>query len=103
MILASAGPLVALLPADAEGEVLGGLAIPPVDVLVVSHHGSGDQALPALLRRLRPAVALISVGAGNAYGHPAPATLAALGAAGVRVMRTDRSGDLTVSADDAAG
>jgi competence protein ComEC len=106
VLLASAGPLAALLPADAEGDVLDRLAIPPVDVLVVSHHGSGDPALPALLRRLRPAVALISVGAGNAYGHPAPATLDALGAAGVRVLRTDRSGDLSVSAggvDRAAG
>jgi competence protein ComEC len=50
---------------------------------------------------LRPAVALISVGARNAYGHPAPATLAALRAAGARVLRTDRSGDVTVTADAA--
>ncbi|MDX6644583.1 MAG: competence protein ComEC, partial [Miltoncostaeaceae bacterium] len=98
VLVASAGPLAALLPADAEGDLLGGLAIPPVDVLVVSHHGSDDPALPALLRRLRPALALISVGARNAYGHPAPATLDALAAAGVRVLRTDRSGDLGVSA-----
>jgi len=95
VLLASTGPLRALLPADAEGGVLGRLAIPPVGVLVVSHHGSRDPAL----RRLRPAVGLISVGAGNSYGHPAPATVAALQAAGARVLRTDRSGDLTVAAD----
>jgi competence protein ComEC len=98
VLVASAGPLRALLPADAEGGVLGRLAIPPVGVLVVSHHGSRDSALPALLRRLHPAVALISVGAGNSYGHPAASTLAALQAAGARVLRTDRSGDLSVTA-----
>ncbi len=33
---------------------------------------------PRVLERLRPQVAAIEVGAGNTYGHPTPATLAAL-------------------------
>ena len=50
----------------------------PVEILKVSHHGSADAGLPALLEDLRPRIAVISVGAGNTYGHPTPETLAAL-------------------------
>ena len=65
-----------LLTADAESDVLARSPLAPVDVLKVAHHGSADPGLPALLRRLRPRVALIEVGRHNPYGHPAPATLA---------------------------
>jgi competence protein ComEC len=67
-----------------------------VGVLEVAHHGSDDPQLPELLRRVRPGIAVISVGRGNSYGHPAPSTLAALAAAGVPVERTDRIGDVGV-------
>jgi competence protein ComEC len=91
------GPgLSVLLGADAESEVLAPLAAGPVDVLKVSHHGSDDPGLAALLDSLRPAVAVISVGAGNPFGHPAPATLGALAAAGTRTLRTDRAGSISL-------
>ena len=54
------------------------LALEPVDVLKVAHHGSADPGLPALLERLKPRVAAIEVGSENRYGHPTPSTLAAL-------------------------
>ena len=41
-------------------------------MLKVAHHGSAYQD-PGLLAAARPRVALISAGAGNDYGHPAPA------------------------------
>ena len=63
---------------------------------MVGHQGSADEGLPGLLATLRPAAGLISVGAGNRYGHPAPSTLAALKSAGVTTRRTDRHGDLWV-------
>jgi competence protein ComEC len=97
VVLASAGGFDALLTADAESRAVLPLAPGPVEVLKVAHHGSADAGLPALLARLRPAAALLSLGAGNAYGHPAPTTLSALAAAGVPVWRTDRSGDVTVA------
>ena len=56
------------LPADAESDVTGALALPPVDVLKVAHHGSADEGLPALLERLRPSAAVIEVGAATATG-----------------------------------
>ncbi len=80
-----------LLTADAESDVTAGLALGPVDVLKVAHHGSADPGLGALLGLLRPAVALIEVGRGNPYGHPAPATMRALRTV-PEVLRTDRDG-----------
>jgi competence protein ComEC len=86
----------ALLPADAESPVLGRAGVGSVDVLKVSHHGSADAGLPAVLRATTPAVAVISAGAHNPYGHPAPATMEALVQAGVPVRRTDREGTVVI-------
>jgi len=66
------------------------------DVLKVAHHGSRLQD-PALLTEVRAAVALVSVGAENTYGHPARATLDLLQSAGSQVFRTDQHGDIAVA------
>ena len=98
--LVSYGETDVLLGADAESPVLLPLRLPPVEVLKVSHHGSADAQLPALLEDLRPRVAVISAGEGNTYGHPTPETLAALDAApGLAVYRTDRDGAVTIESD----
>ncbi|MGW0943358.1 ComEC/Rec2 family competence protein [Streptomyces sp. NPDC002623] len=68
-----------------------------VDVLKVAHHGSAYQD-PDLIRAVAPRLALISCGAGNSYGHPAPSTVAALRAGGAAVFRTDRDGAVAVVA-----
>ncbi|MER5215858.1 ComEC/Rec2 family competence protein [Streptomyces sp. NPDC002838] len=73
------------------GARLGGM-----DALKVAHHGSAYQD-PELLRRVAPRLALISCGADNPYGHPAPSTVAALRAGGAVVLRTDRDGALAVA------
>ena len=97
--VAHVGRLRVLLTADAESDVLAPLAPPAIDVLKVSHHGSADPGLAPLLDRLRPRLAVIEVGARNAYGHPAPATLSALRGAGVPALRTDRDGAITLTTD----
>jgi competence protein ComEC len=61
-------------------------------VLKVGHHGSRTSSTPGLLDAADAELALISVGLGNRYGHPADATLAALRARGCIVVRTDRGG-----------
>ena len=62
-----------------------------IEVLKVAHHGSEDPGLEAELRELRPAVAVISCGRGNDYGHPRAETLAALDTVpGLSLYRTDR-------------
>jgi competence protein ComEC len=98
VLLASYRGFDALLPADAESNVTLPLALRPVEVLKVAHHGSEDEGLSALLERLRPRVAVIQVGASNRYGHPRAETLSALASAGSRLWRTDRDGDVSVSA-----
>jgi competence protein ComEC len=100
VLLVSYGELDALLTADAESNVTAQLRSPPVEILKVAHHGSADPLLPALLRRLRPQVAVISVGEDNEYGHPAPSTLAAL--TGVRLYRTDEDGPVRIESDGTA-
>ncbi len=90
--IARTGDFDVLLPADAESEVTAALPLPDVDVLKVAHHGSDDEGLPALLARTKPEFAAIEVGSENTYGHPTPATLAALKAAVPTVARTDRDG-----------
>jgi competence protein ComEC len=84
-----------LLTADAEAEATP-LDPGPVDVLEVAHHGSDDAGLGDLLDRTRPRLAVISVGAGNPFGHPTPATLATLAAHGIRTLRTDTEGTIVL-------
>lgn len=73
-----------------------------VDVLKVAHHGSAHQD-PGLLAAAAPRLAVVSVGADNGYGHPAPSTLAAFRDRGVPVHRTDRQGDIAVLGGDGGG
>lgn len=62
------------------------------DVLKVAHHGSRSSSAERFLAAVRPSLALVSAGARNPYGHPAPEVLARLRAHGARVLRTDRDG-----------
>jgi competence protein ComEC len=84
-----------LLTADAEAETTP-IEPGPIDVLKVAHHGSDDAGLGALLDRTRPRLAVISVGAGNPFGHPTPATLSTLASHGVAILRTDRDGTVVL-------
>jgi competence protein ComEC len=68
-------------------------------VLKVAHHGSRSSTTAAFLRAVGPTVAVISVGARNAYGHPDDDVLARLAAAGARVYRTDRDGAALLETD----
>ncbi|HEX6966630.1 MAG TPA: DNA internalization-related competence protein ComEC/Rec2 [Gemmatimonadaceae bacterium] len=69
------------------------------DVLKVGHHGSITSTTPPFLAAVHPRVAVVSVGAGNSYGHPSEAVLRALAASGAMVLRTDREGSIVISTD----
>ena len=84
-----------LLTADAEAEAVP-LEPGPIDVLKVAHHGSDDAGLGSMLDRIRPRLAVISVGPDNPYGHPTPGTLAVLRSHGVPTLRTDEAGDIAI-------
>jgi competence protein ComEC len=68
-----------------------------VDIYKVAHHGSRYQDL-TLLRELSPAIAVISVGKENSYGHPAASTVSALTSLGAKVLRTDVDGAVAIRA-----
>lgn len=89
-----------LLTGDIPVEVEAGLAplLEPVEVLKVAHHGSRTSTGRLFLDRVRPEVALISVGRRNRFGHPAPVVLQRLRRAGVPVRRTDLGGTLRLQA-----
>ena len=93
-----------LLTGDAEREVESRLVHRfgrnlRADVLKVGHHGSATSTTQPLIDAVQPRVALVSVGAGNRYGHPSPDVLRALRARGTHVVRTDDAGSVVVSID----
>ena len=61
-------------------------------LLKVGHHGSNTSTTPLFLAAVHPTYAVISVGRHNPFGHPRVSVLDALGAAHVRVYRTDTLG-----------
>jgi competence protein ComEC len=97
------GQATALLEGDAEAPsertmvaaALSGnpaAALGPDTLLKVGHHGSRTSTTPDFLALVAPQAAVISVGAGNTFGHPRPEIIARLAAAHARVFRTDRFG-----------
>lgn len=69
------------------------------DVLKVGHHGSKYSTSKDLLEKLKPALAVISVGLKNNYGHPSKEVLERLKEAGAKVWRTDLDGEVEVVSD----
>jgi competence protein ComEC len=83
------------LEPPAQHQLLG--ALRKVDIYKVSHHGSRYQDVE-LMSELSAQIAIISVGAKNSYGHPAPETIAALTRLGTQVVRTDLDGAIAITA-----
>lgn len=68
-------------------------------VLKVGHHGSDSSTGYVFLREVMPEYAVLSVGAGNAYGHPSETVLSRLRDAGATVYRTDLQGTVAAHSD----
>lgn len=92
-----------LLTGDAESEseqqMLAGGANLKADVLKVGHHGSRSSTTKTFLKSVSPKYAVISLGAGNTYGHPHQVTLDKLTSAGVQTYRTDKHGTVIFTSD----
>lgn len=93
-----------LLTGDLEGEgeksvaaLLRSNAITGISVLKVAHHGSKNSTKEEFLRQCSPAVAVISCGERNTYGHPNKETLERLNDMGTAVYRTDCSGAVQIT------
>jgi competence protein ComEC len=68
-------------------------------VLKVGHHGSSTSSSAPFLEAVNPRLALVSVGAGNAYGHPSEQVMHNLLARGAAVLRTDQLGTIVLKTD----
>jgi competence protein ComEC len=94
-----------LLAGDVEEEIdplLLARGLPRLDVLKVAHHGSRTSSTEAFLDAVRPTVAVVSAGADNPYGHPAPATIERLRERGTRILRTDLDGTVEIALEAGA-
>lgn len=69
------------------------------DVYKVAHHGSRHSSSAELLEKIHPKIAVVSVGAGNDYGHPTRQTLDRLEAVKAEVLRTDLDGEVVLHSD----
>ncbi len=64
------------------------------DIVVVPHHGSASSNCPLFYGYVKPTTAIISVGEGNSYGHPAPSTLTLLADQGIVWLTTINEGTI---------
>ena len=94
------GQFRALLVGDCEYECISNfmsMGLPEVTVLKAAHHGSRNGVTPAWIAATRPKVVVVSVGAGNSYGHPDPWALRYYSALGAAVYRTDLQGIIEIA------
>lgn len=71
-----------------------------VHYLKTAHHGSKTATSDAFLQTLSPQLATISAGKNNSYGHPHKEVLERLEQYGVRCLRTDEGGEITLELDE---
>lgn len=90
-----------LLPADIEAiqedELVN--SIPDklhATVLLAPHHGSGTSSTLPFLQAVKPEVAVFQVGYRNRYHHPKPEVFERYGALGIKRLRSDESGAITM-------
>lgn len=96
------GQVSFLLTGDAEEQsefemLASSVVSPKADVLKVGHHGSSSSTSIRFLKAVNPKYTVISVGAGNDYGHPHKETLERL--KGLKVYRTDLNGTIVFTTD----
>jgi competence protein ComEC len=101
----SLGKLAMLLPGDLEAtqedelvhaETLADLR---ANVLLVPHHGSGTSSSVPFLQAVQPELALFQMGYRNRFNHPKPEIVARYDALGIRHLRSDEAGAVTIRFD----
>ena len=86
-----------MLPGDAEAEALEPLDLGRLAIVELPHHGSRGGLDDRLLGEMAPRLAVVSVGP-NKFGHPTPEMLALMATHHLPLLRTDRVGDITLTA-----
>lgn len=70
-----------------------------VEYIKIPHHGSKNGITGKLLDVIEPDVAVISVGEKNRYGHPHEEVIKLLKDRGIRILRTDKEGNIVIESD----
>ena len=100
---ARVGGVAIVLPGDigqaVERDVAARFESAPFVIVKAPHHGSGGSSSIPFVTTLRPAVAVISAGARNPFGHPAPLVVARYRAAGARLFSTAEDGAIVIDTD----
>jgi beta-lactamase superfamily II metal-dependent hydrolase len=103
------GNFSALLTGDMEERnearlVFKNATILDADILKAGHHGSRTSSSSAFMNAVTPEVVIISLGAGNSYGHPHQEALDRISASGAQyLLRTDIDGTITLTSDGSSG
>ena len=84
---------------NVEGELINKKAEIDSDVLKVSHHGSKTSSSEEFIKSVSPQIAVISAGIGNKYGHPHQEVLELLEKYDIKILRTDKDGDIKIISD----
>lgn len=102
ILLLAYGEIQILFTGDSEEateqELVAANVLPDIEVLKVAHHGGAYSTYEPFLGAIQPEVAVISVGAGNSYGHPDEETVVRLEVFGT-VYRTDLMGTVVIRTD----
>ena len=69
------------------------------DVLKIGHHGSKTSTAEEFIKEVSPEIAVIQVGQDNPYGHPHQETLETLTKYSIKILRTDKDGDIKILCD----
>ncbi len=95
----SFGHFCALLTGDLPSQMEGQLDnLAPCQVLKVPHHGSKSSTSQAFLQKVKPQLAVISVGK-NRFGHPTKEVIDRLKSLKIKTLRTDQQGEIEIVSD----
>jgi competence protein ComEC len=84
---------------EVEQALIPTLDLLPTVILKSPHHGSGTSSSQEFIDAVNPDFVVIGAGRANPYGHPLPYVLERYAAAGARVLRTDRDGQIDLVTD----
>ena len=103
VLLLTFGRFDALFTGDADSHIQPEILnanpyLTSVKVLKTPHHGSRTGIFEAFLEKVKPSLAVISVGK-NSYGHPSPEIIGRLKTIGSQILRTDQGADVEIISD----